>query len=278
MIDFHTHFFPDHLAVRAMNQLSRVSGGLVPVYDGTRESLIDRMKHDGIDWSVALMIATKPSQEMSVNRFAVENNHGPIICFGSVHPRSRHASDQLKQLKDAGISGVKLHPEYQDFAIDDPDAMRLYEKIASLGLITVFHMGLDIGYDYPGKSQPAALARALPAFQGAPVVAAHFGGYMLWEEVRRELVGKPIYFDTSYCHSRIPAPVARRLIHEHGSNRILFGSDAPWSSPELEARMIRHLDLTKSEQDAILDGNARRLLGLSDHPAQPAPSERSAMP
>jgi len=262
MIDFHTHFFPDQLAARAINQLSRGSGGLEPVFDGTRAGLIDCMNRDGIDRSVSLMIATKPSQETSVNRFTVENNHGPVICFGSVHPRSRHALDHLKQLKDSGIIGVKFHPEYQDFDIDDPDVMRLYVKIAELGLITVFHMGLDIGYDYPGRSRPAALARALSAFQGAPVVAAHFGGYMLWEEVRTELVGKPVYFDTSYCHSRIPAPVARRLIREHGANRILFGSDAPWSSPALEVRMIRHLDLTEQEKAAILDGNARRLLGL----------------
>ena len=262
MIDFHTHFFPEQLASRAMKQLAHCSGGLEPVYDGTRSGLVERMRLDGIDLSVALMIATKPSQESSVNRFAVENNHGPVICFGSVHPRSRQVLDHLKQLKEAGIIGIKLHPDYQDFDIDDPDAMRLYAKAAELGLITVFHMGLDIGYDYPGKSRPAALARALPAFQGAPVVAAHFGGYMRWEEVRDELVGKTVYFDTSYCHSRIPAPIARRLIREHGVDRFLFGSDAPWSSPRLEAGMIRHMDLTESEQAAILDGNARKLLGL----------------
>lgn len=262
MIDFHTHFFPDQLAGRALNHLSHGSGGLMPVFDGTRAGLIERMHHDGIDRCVALMIATKPSQETSVNRFALESNHGPITCFGSVHPRSRHALDHLKQLKESGIIGIKFHPDYQGFDIDDPEAMKLYEKMSEMGFITVFHMGLDIGYDYPGRSRPAALARALPVFQGAPVVAAHFGGYMLWEEVRESLVGKPVYFDTSYCHSRIPAPVARRLIREHGADRILFGSDAPWSSPELEVRMIQHMDLTESEQTAILDGNARKLLGL----------------
>lgn len=262
MIDFHMHVFPDQLAERALGMLSHKSGGIEPVFDGTLAGLKSIMKDDGIDIGVVLMIATKPSQESSVNRFAIENNKDNLVFFGSIHPKSRHIHDHLKRLKEAGIRGIKLHPEYQEFSIDDPELLPIYAMIAEMGLITVFHTGLDIGYDYPGRSRPKALASVLPAFQGAPVIAAHFGGYMLWEEVARELVGKPVYLDTSYCHSRIPAPVASRLIRDHGVDRILFGSDAPWSRPRLEISMINHLDLTEPEKDAILDGNARRLLGL----------------
>ncbi len=262
MIDFHLHAFPDQLAERALGILSKKSGGLEPVFDGTVTGLTNMMKKDGIDIGVVLMIATKPSQEASVNRFAIENNKDNLVFFGSIHPKSKHVRDHLKQLKAAGIRGVKLHPESQGFSIDDPELLPIYAMIAEMGLITVFHTGLDIGYDYPGNSRPQALARVLPAFQGAPVVAAHFGGYMLWDEVERELVGKPVYLDTSYCHSRILQPVANRLIQNHGVDRILFGSDAPWGNPRLEISMINHFDLTEQEKEAIFDGNARRLLGL----------------
>lgn len=262
MIDFHLHVFPDQLAERALEILSRNSGGIEPVFDGTLAGLKNLMLKDGVDIGVVLLIATKPSQESSINRFAIENNKDNLVFFGSIHPKSKHIRDHLKHLKEAGIRGIKFHPEYQGFSIDDPELLPIYAMIAEMGLITVFHTGLDIGFDYPGQSRPQALARALPAFQGAPVVAAHFGGYMLWDEVERELVGKPIYLDTSYCHSRIPLPVANRLIREHGADRILFGSDAPWSRPRREIIMINHLDLTEQEREAILDGNARRLLGL----------------
>jgi len=262
MIDFHMHVFPDHLAERAMKTLSQHGGGLEPVFDGTLAGLRQLLSDEGLDAGVVLTIATKPSQEASVNRFALQHNRDNIFFFGSVHPHSHHAFDHLRQLKEAGIRGIKLHPEYQGFSIDDPQALPLYEAIAELGMITVFHMGLDIGYDLPSRCRPAALASVLPFFQGAPVVAAHYGGYMLWDEVGRELVGKPVYLDTSYSHSRIPAPIATRLIRDHGADRILFGSDAPWSRPFLEAQMIRHLDLTEKEIEMILDGNARRLLGM----------------
>jgi predicted TIM-barrel fold metal-dependent hydrolase len=269
MIDFHMHAFPDQLAERAIGILSKNSGGIEPVFDGTISGLKSMMKADGVDYGVVLMIATKPSQEASVNRFAIENNKDNLVFFGSIHPKSKHVRDHLKQLKEAGIHGIKLHPEYQGFSIDDPDLLPIYAMIAEMGLITVFHTGIDIGFDYPGHSRPHALARVLPAFQGAPVVAAHFGGYMLWDEVTRELIGQPIYLDTSYCHSRIPLPVAKRLIRDHGADRILFGSDAPWSRPSQEIIMIDHLDLTEQEKDAILDGNARRLLSLPARSSAP---------
>lgn len=264
MIDFHLHMFPDHLAPQALASLSRNSGGLAPCFDGTANGLQALMRQEGIDLGVVLTIVTKPGQERSVNRFAIEHNHGNLIVFGSIHPGSHHINQQLAALKAAGIRGIKLHPEYQQFAVDDPAMLPIYQKIAELGFITVLHAGADLAYDLPHLCRPQALAKVLPWFQGAPVVAAHFGGYMLWEEVARELIGKPVYFDTSFCYGNLPAPMMTRLIRAHGVERILFGSDAPWSHPHQEIDLIRHLDLSETERQAILDTNARRLLQLPD--------------
>ncbi|MEA4889181.1 MAG: amidohydrolase family protein [Clostridiaceae bacterium] len=264
MIDFHMHIFPDQLAGRALSTISRNSGGLEPCFDGTLAGLQTLMKSNGIDNGVVLMIATKPEQETAINRFAIEHSHGNLLFFGSVHPHSKNIRKNLQMLKEAGIRGIKLHPEYQNFSVDDPEVLPVYQMIAEMGFITVFHAGLDIGFDVPGRCRPAALARILPYFEGAPVVAAHLGGYMLWEEVERELVGKPIFFDTAYSYGTIPLPLVNRIIREHGVERILFGSDTPWSNPGQEITFINHLTLTAAEKNAVLDHNARRLLGLPE--------------
>ncbi len=262
MIDFHLHAFPDQLAERALATLSHKSGGMESCFDGTVQGLKNLLQRDGVDFGVVLSIATRPGQETSVNRFAIENNTDNLFFFGSIHPQSANILEQLHMLREAGIKGIKFHPEYQNFEVDDPAMLPIYQLIAEMGFITVFHAGLDIGFDVPGRSRPRALARILPCFAGAPVVAAHFGGYMLWEEVERELVGKPVYLDTSYSFANIPLPLATRIIRNHGVGRILYGSDAPWSVPALEQRLLRHLPLTDMEKAAIFDGNARRLLGL----------------
>lgn len=51
--------------------------------------------------------------------------------------------DELDRIKALGLKGVKLHPDYQRFLVDDPRCIPIYEKISRLGLITVFHTGLD---------------------------------------------------------------------------------------------------------------------------------------
>ena len=53
------------------------------------------------------------------------------------------ALTELERLKENGIKGVKLHPDYQDFYADDEKMLPIYEKIGSLNMITVFHCGTE---------------------------------------------------------------------------------------------------------------------------------------
>ena len=86
IVDFHTHAFPQKIAAGAIAALEASSK--VPAYrDGTAESLVASMRSAGIDRSVLLPIATKPTQVTSVNRFAAEcSGTNGIVSFGSVHP------------------------------------------------------------------------------------------------------------------------------------------------------------------------------------------------
>lgn len=262
VIDFHTHVFPEKIVGKAMSVLSRNAGNAEPYIEGTAASLISYMDAHGIDRSVVLNIATNPGQQASVNRFAAEIDGGRLISFGSVHPDAPDALEELRRIKERGLKGIKLHPDYQDFFVDDPRVFPIYETAASLGLITVFHAGVDIGYFEPVHCTPERLRRVLPVFGGGRVVAAHMGGMMLWNEVERHLVGQDIYFDTAYCYTRMPSGHAKRIVKNHGADRILFGSDLPWSGAYGEKRFVESLDLPEKEQAKILGGNAARLLGL----------------
>ena len=143
LIDFHTHCFPEVIAEKAIDKLSVASGGLEPHTDGTVQGLRASMKRGGVDVSVVLSIATNAHQQKKVNDFAASINGDGVVSFGSVFPTSNEAFDELERIKALGLKGVKLHPDYQGFSVDDPALKPLYRKISSLGLITVFHAGLD---------------------------------------------------------------------------------------------------------------------------------------
>lgn len=263
LIDFHVHAFPDAVAEKAIPALSKCSGGVVPAYDGKIDSLKAHMRAHGVAHSVVLNIATNPHQEKKVNDFAISLlGDEMLVPFGSVHPESENALAELERLAEAGIKGIKLHPDYQNFFVDEERLFPIYKKIADLGFITVFHSGADIGYPKPVHCTPQRLLKVLDLFGDAPVVAAHFGGYMLWEEVMKHLCGTQIYFDTAFSYGKIPPDFAKEIILSHDPNRILLGSDLPWSTATNEERLIRSLQLDAAVTDAILFNNAKRLLSI----------------
>lgn len=261
IIDFHTHCFPPRLVGRAIEQLSYAGGGLEPFTDGTPEDLRRLMREDGVDLSVVMNIATNPHQQTSVNNFAAELCGDGLLAFGSVHPRAADVFDELERIASLGLRGVKFHPEYQEFYVDDPKMKPIYQKISQLGLITLFHAGHDIGYKPPYHCMPEHLERALSWFD-SPVVAAHLGGWCCGEEVIRRLCGLPVYFDTAICYSTTPKPIAQEIIRRHGTDKILFGSDVPWHRPKFEMRLVESLELTVSDKERIYYKNAQKLLGL----------------
>ncbi|MBQ2676537.1 MAG: amidohydrolase family protein [Clostridia bacterium] len=262
IIDFHTHAFPDVVAKKAIPMLSKKSGNMQPFTDGTAKGLIDRMDENGVDVCVVLNIATNPKQMQKVNDFAIAVNSDRLVAFGSVHPDAPDALDELCRIKEAGLKGIKLHPDYQDFFVDEERMFPIYEKAAQLNLITVFHAGVDIGWFEPVHCTPQRLAKALPHFNGGVVVAAHMGGYMLWDDVEKHLVGKDVYFDTGFCYSRMPVLQAKRIVKNHGADKILLGSDLPWSPTEREVDFVKAFDLQKEDEEKILFENAKRLLKI----------------
>ena len=264
LIDFHTHCFPEKIAERAIKKLSFASGGLINYTDGTISGLLGAMENSGVDASVVLNIATNPHQMKSVNDFAADINDGKrIFAFGSVHPDAPDALSELSRIKEMGLLGVKFHPEYQEFFIDDKKMLPIYEKISSLGLICVFHMGADYGYGGECHCTPEALEKVLCRFS-SPVVAAHWGALSMWDRVTEHLAGRSnLYIDTSFGYAQLPREAAIGIIKKHGIENMLFATDSPWHTPELEKRFIETLGLSDGDKEKLYFKNAQKLLGVT---------------
>ena len=262
LIDFHTHCFPDKIAGKAIDKLADASGGLQPHTDGTLAGLRASMKRHGVDVSVVLSIATNAHQQQSVNDFAAAlNQNDDIVAFGSVFPDSEDALDELERIKERGLKGVKLHPDYQGFFVDDEKYKPLYRKISELGLITVFHAGWDYGFAPPYGATPERMAKALDWFS-SPVVAAHWGGINCNEGVLKYLCGRDVYFDVSFGYSMMPRYFAEKILEAHGADRMLFGTDSPWHTAAMERRLLDTIGVRGADREKIDCGNAKRLLNL----------------
>ena len=80
-------------------------------------------------------------------------------------------------IKEKGLKGIKLHPEYQQFYIDSKESIQILKKCEELDLITVLHSGKDIGIDPPVHCTPERLSHVLDYVKGDKIVAAHSVSY-----------------------------------------------------------------------------------------------------
>lgn len=266
IIDFHTHIFPDKMAERTIAVLEENAskrGNFRAAIPATLDALLASMEKNGIDCSVVLPIATNTRQSTTINAFAqTVNNTRGVFSFGSLHPMQEDWESVLYDIKEKGLRGIKLHPEYQQFYIDSPESIRILQKCEELDLITVLHAGNDVGTDPPVHCMPKRLKNALEYVKGDKIIAGHFGGWRAWDEVESCLVGTPVYFDTAYTVDHIDSEQFLRIIKTHGSKKIVYASDSPWESQGHAAEVIGSMPLTKDEKDDIFYRNAKKLLKI----------------
>ena len=264
VIDFHTHIFPDKIAAGSIAYLENASG-ITAATDGTLNGLLTSMEKNNVDLSVILPVVTKPSQFESVNRFAVEVNQtykGKLISFGGIHPDSDDYKKELHKIKELGLVGIKLHPDYQRVMIDDERNMRIIEYADSLGLIILVHAGIDIGLPDLVHCPPDKAARVIDTLKPKKMILAHFGGWKQWEEVYELLAGKHVYFDTSFTFDYIESSMFLKILEKHGHDKVLFATDSPWSDVGKAVELVRNMPLSGKVIEDILRGNAKKLLGV----------------
>lgn len=261
IIDFHTHVFPDDLAEKALSViLTNINNLYKPVNDGTISGLLKNMDAWNIDISVVQPVITKQSQMRKTNEWARSLCSDRIISFGGIYPHTDNYKRDIDFVAELGLRGLKFHPEYQDFCIDDERMLKIYDYALSKGLIILHHAGVDPGKPMPYKSSPQQFAKIVDAMQGGIIVAAHFGGHAQWDDVEKYLVGKNIYLDTSMGFEYFPQEQFLRIVKKHGADKVLFASDSPWSSAKTEIEHLKALPILESEKNSILYDNAKRLL------------------
>ncbi len=277
IIDIHTHTFPDKIAELAVSKLSAT--GHIPYFsNGTAMGLKESMKRSGIDYSVVLPVATNPLKLSSMNTFSIENNgKDNLIYFGAMHPDSPDWKEQLERLSQNGIKGIKIHPVYQDVDIDDIRYLRILSRAAELGLIVLMHSGDDIGFPGVVRCSPKMTANALRQVGDMKIILAHMGGWKNWREVADYLAPTSAMLDTSFALGKI-TPLDNtysddflnllnekeflKLVKAFGVDRILFGTDSPWTDQKESLEKIKKLPLSQDDLQNILYKNAKKILDL----------------
>lgn len=258
--NMHAHIFPAKIAEKAVNAIGAFYG--IPMQcGGTAEDLIEDGRAAGVTRFLVCSTATVPHQVESINRFVAAQvaQYPCLTAFGSLHPEYPDIAKEMDQILALGLRGIKLHPDFQKFYIDDEAAFPIYEA-AEGRLPILLHMG-DDRYDF---SHPKRLLRVLDRFPKLVVIAAHLGGYRRWQDAAAYYGHPRVYMDTSSSLMFLTPEEAVQTIRRHGVSHVFFGTDAPMWRHADELARFRALPLTDSERKMILWDNAAAFLGVRE--------------
>ena len=264
IIDFHTHIFPEKIAGKTIESLENLSG-IQASTNGTLEGLLASMEHTGVDISVIMPVATKPGQMENINTYAksvCEMYPGKLISFGGIHPDCEDYKKELNHIKEMGLKGIKIHPDYQHVCIDDVRFMNIIEYADALGLIVLTHAGIDIGLPEPVHCPPDRMRKVLDKIKPQKMIVAHYGGWKQWREVYEYLAGEDVYLDTAFTFDYIKQEMFMKILEKHDENKILFATDSPWSHAKRDIEAVKKLPIDDAIKQKIFSENAKKLLEI----------------
>ncbi len=259
--DTHAHIYPGKIAekatasVGAFYHMEMLNVGLPHV-------LAQQGGKAGIDRFLVCSVATKVAQVRSINEFIQRKcgEYPQFVGLGAWHQDVEDIEGELDDLQSRGLRGIKLHPDFQEFYIDDEKMLPFYREANRRGLPVLFHTG-DRRTDF---SSPRRLMRVLEQIPDFTCIAAHLGGYTEWEDARKELRGTNVYVDTSSSLFALTREQAKQSIEHFGVERTMFGTDFPMWDPVREVERFFALGLSEEDNRRILYDNFARLFHLED--------------
>ncbi|WP_304511657.1 amidohydrolase family protein [Desulfobacula sp.] len=262
VIDFHTHIFPRHKGSAILSDLSNRSD-ISHYTNGSLESLLQSMKQAGIEISLVSRITTHPKQVISVNQWLHKCIREGIRPMAAIHPDIPDLDAYMGTLKDLGFKGIKFHPDYQGFYVDDRKMYPVYEAAQALQLPVLFHAGLDRGLPPPVHATPRRLLIVHQQFPDLTMIAAHMGGEDNYDDTKTYLLGTDVYLDTAFVLRIMEKDALAHFFSKHPIERFLFGTDSPFTDQSTELNYFLDLPfLTQDAKDKILGQNAADLLNL----------------
>ena len=278
LIDSHSHILPPSFVQRSAELRARDAtfATLFRSADAslsTAATLIEAMGQVGVDRAVVMGMGwNDPELAREANDYiaqSVARYPDRLTGFCSVNPAWGEAAlAEVERCAAAGLRGIgELHPDTQGFDITDkPMLATLMDVAHRLGLPVLVHSSEPVGHQYPGKGHttPEKLYRYILNFPDNTIICAHWGGglpfYALMPEVPEVI--RNVYFDTAASPLLYQPKVFSAVVELVGANKVLFGTDYPLIGHQRLLGQVQQASLVPAARQAILSGNAARLLGL----------------
>jgi hypothetical protein len=191
------------------------------------------------------------------------HGHGLLMPFGSVNPRSPDWEEELRRCaEEHRMPGIRLHPNYHGYALDDPAFARLLRLAAERRLVVQLAIVMeDERMMHPRlRVEPvdaAPLVDRVTRTSGLRLVLLNAFRTMHGPALRQLADAGEVCVEISMLDG---VGGVGKLLGQLPASRILFGSHAPLFYFESAELKLRESPLTPEQLRAIRSENAERLL------------------
>jgi predicted TIM-barrel fold metal-dependent hydrolase len=179
---------------------------------------------------------------------------------------SKYMADEIQSKIDSyHIKILKIHPTANNLTPDHEGYLKIFEFADKNDLVVISHGGIS-GDDLEGKyCSPDKFKRILDRFPNLKLVIAHLAYPHIKELLELTSMYKKFYTDISFVlrNSPISDDEFLTIIRQFGPERVLFGSDFPWSDPEKDIERLLKLKLNINELEMVAHQNAMHLFQLT---------------
>jgi predicted TIM-barrel fold metal-dependent hydrolase len=188
---------------------------------------------------------------------------GLLLPFGSVNPALPDWREDFRRChEEHKMRGIRLHPNYHGYTLDDPRFGELAALAARLGMVVQAVLSMeDERTQHPLVRVPEVdtgpLLRVVRKTPGLRLVILN-----RMREPSGKLLGRlsytgEVYFDFARLEG---VGGINRLLEAVPEDRVLFGSYFPFFYFESALGKVKEAGLTQSQEKAILGDNARLVL------------------
>jgi hypothetical protein len=190
-----------------------------------------------------------------------------FIPFATLNEAGPGAAAMVRECAGRGARGIKFHPAIIRIPINDPALEDFYSAAEELRLPVIYHTGphgwrLDF-------YRPALVDEVAQRHPKLPLVIEHLGGAGLCREAYAVMQNNPnVYGGLATCLTPdstwfVPPEEIKLMLGQFGAERLVFGSDFPWTGVEMNRRameVLRGLGLPQADLSLVLSGNIERLV------------------
>lgn len=183
---------------------------------------------------------------------------GILVPFGAVHPKLPDWEEDLRRCAVVHrMPGIRLHPNYHGYGLDDPDFARLLGAATEHGLVVQIALKMEdertmhplVRVPFVDTSPLSKVALAVPGLRLVILSGSRDG--------IQQLAGSGASFDIANLEG---LEGVARLAEKIGVQRVLFGSHSPYFIWEAARLKVTEAGLDPSRERAVLGENARDLL------------------